>query len=220
MPKRQRTAPHEWSYAAQAWNASTLATQVTELTNQNEELAGGLETCVQQLNDYKKLYEEEKEKHKQYQVAYKHILTEAKEAAERTLKIHQNVVDNLQNLSYVQTATNQQQIASLNEEISKTCKENEEKIAVLSVEKQELQRQNAEERGRSKSWRVRYEKLVHDGAAALASKTVAEYGVTPCEVSLFKNFAQKQAAAAKATKLAQEAAIEATQMGFKTLEDA
>jgi|TARA_B110000091_G_C13735777_1_gene441058 hypothetical protein len=170
--------------------------QIASLNEENEETIAGLEAN------------------------YITTITGLKEAAETTYKKHQCEVDHLKHLSDVQMVTNQQQITSLTEEISKMHKENEAKIDGLTVEKLELQRQNAEERGRSKSWRIRYEKLVSDGAAALASKTVAEYGVTPCEVSLFKNFAQKQAAAAKATKLAQEAAIEATQMGFKTIEDA
>ena len=249
--KRQRITPNQWTYVSKAWNASKLAEQVTELTDD-------LETRTQQLNRYKELYTEEKEKHNQYKIAYRNVssnIDELKETTNITLKTHQKEVDNLKNLSDVQTATNQQQIASLNEENEKkidglradyitmvtgfeetaetTFKHHQEKVDNLknlsdvqtaTIQQQiasidELKRQNAEERGRSKSWRVRYENLVSDGAAALALKTVAEYGVTPSEVSLFKNFAQKQAAAAKATQLAQEAAIEATRMGFKTLED-
>ena len=83
----------------------------------------------------------------------------------------------------------------------------------------ELVRNNAEQRARTKSWRVRYEKLTQAGATALASKTVEEYGVTPDEVSLYKKFAERQAAAVAAAKLADDAALEATKMYVKALEN-
>jgi uncharacterized membrane protein YdbT with pleckstrin-like domain len=92
--------------------------------------------------------------------------------------------------------------------------------AKLTSEIDELQRGLTEQRARAKAWRVRYEKLVSDGTKALATKTVSEYGVTPNEVTAYKNFAQKQAAAAITTKLAQEAALHATTVGLKSLEDA
>ena len=138
-------------------------------------------------------------------------------ATENTSKKHQCDLKHLQNLYYIQTVTNKQQILTSNEEISKILKETTEKIADLNAKNTELKHENAEQKARTKSWRVRYEKLVCVGATALASKTVAEYGVTPDEVSLYKSFAQKQAAAAKAAKIAQDAAIEATSRGFKIL---
>ena len=106
------------------------------------------------------------------------------------------------------------------EQVAAAVAEKQVTIDTLFAEVAELKRENAEYRGRTKTWRVRYEKLVQAGATALATKTVSEYGVTPDEVTLYKNFAQKQAAAAKAAKLAQEAALEATTVGLKSLTNA
>lgn len=213
MNKRQRTAgPDKWSYVSKAWNASSLAEQVTKLTDENEELSDTLQTCSQHLEYYKKLYEQAKENYEKYKAGYQHKharveeltaqLTEATQAEAVAAKAHADDVEQKEQLGDVAVAEKQVVIDTLTSEVA------------------ELKRENAEYRGRTKTWRVRYEKLVQAGATALATKTVSEYGVTPDEVTLYKNFAQKQAAAAKATKLAQEAALEATTVGLKSLEDA
>lgn len=209
MNKRQRTAgPDQWSYVSKAWNASTLAEQVTKLSDENEGLSDTLQTCSQHLEYYKNLYEEANEKCKEvYQQADARIeklsteLKESVQAKAEAVKAHANDVEQKQKVAAV--AAVEKQVA----------------IDTLTAEVAELKRENAEYRARTKSWRARYEKLVQAGATALATKTVAEYGVTPNEVTLYKNFAQKQAAAAKAAKLAQEAAIEATNVGLKSLEN-
>lgn len=213
MNKRQRTAgPDQWSYVSKAWNASSLAEQVTKLSDENEELSDTLQTCSQHLEYYKKLYEQAQEKYEKYKAGYQRTdaraeelvtkLKEAGEAGAAAATAHADDVEQKQKIAAVAVVEKQVIIDTFTAEVA------------------ELKRENAEYRARTKAWRVRYEKLVQAGATALATKTVSEYGVTPDEVTLYKNFAQKQAAAAKATKLAQEAAIEATAVGFKSLTNA
>jgi len=212
MNKRQRTTPDQWSYVSKAWNASTLAEQVTKLTGENEELTDTLNTCSNHLEQYKILYEQAQENYEKYKAGYqqKHIraeeltaeLNEAVKAEAVAAKAHADDVAHKKQMAANTVAKKQSEIDSLTSVVA------------------ELKRDLAEQRGRTKTWRGRYEKLVSDGTKALANKTVSEYGVTPDEVALYKNFAQKQAAAEKAAKLAREAALEATTVGLKSLTNA
>lgn len=212
--KRARTddPPDQWGSLRQAWNASSLAEEVTELTESNEELTETLETCSQTLDYYKRLYEQATANCEQYKAGYQKQcarveqleaeLKESQQAEAAAAKAHADDVQHKQELAAVAAA------------------ETKETIDALAAEVVELKRENNEYRGRTKTWRVRYEKLVERGAAALASKTVAEYGVTPDEVSLYKNFAAKQAEAARATEAVRQAAMQATKLGLKALQDA
>lgn len=212
MNKRQRTTPDQWSYASKAWNASTLAEQVTTLTKENEELTETLKTCTGHFEYYKKLYEQAQENYEKYKAGYqqKHIRTE-----ELTAELNEAV-----KAEAVAAKAHADNVAEKEQLAANTVAKKQAEIDRLASEVAELKRDLAEQRGRTKTWRVRYEKLVSDGTKALANKTVSEYGVTPDEVALYKNFAQKQAAAAKATKLAREAAFEATTVGLKSLTNA
>lgn len=212
--KRARTddPPDQWGSLRQAWNASSLAEEVTELTENNEELTETLETCSQTLEYYKRLYEQATANCEQYKAGYQQQcgrveqleaeLKESQQAEAAAAKAHAEDVQQKQELAAVAAA------------------ETKQTIDALAAEVVELKRENNEYRGRAKTWRVRYEKLVERGAAALASKTVAEYGVTPDEVSLYKNFAAKQAEAARATEAVRLAAMQATKLGLKALENA
>lgn len=212
MNKRQRTTPDQWSYVSKAWNASTLAEQVTTLTEENEELTDTLKTCTEHFEYYKKLYEQAQENYEKYKAGYqqKHIRTE-----ELTAELNEAV-----KAEAVAAKAHADNVAEKEQLAANTVAKKQAEIDSLASEVAGLKRDLAEQRGRTKTWRVRYEKLVSDGTKALANKTVSEYGVTPDEVALYKNFAQKQAAAAKATKLAREAALEATTVGLKSLTNA
>lgn len=208
--KRARTddPPDQWGSLRQAWNASSLAEEVTELTDSNEELVETIEKCSQTLDYYKRLYEQATANCEQYKAGYQQQcarveqleaeLKESQQAEAAAVKAHAGDVQHKQELAAVAAA----------------------ETNALAAEVVELKRENNEYRGRTKTWRVRYEKLVERGAAALASKTVAEYGVTPDEVSLYKNFAAKQAEAARATEAVRQAAMQATKLGLKALQDA
>jgi len=208
--KRARTddPPDQWGSLRQAWNASSLAEEVTELTDSNEELVETIEKCSQTLDYYKRLYEQATANFEQYKAGYQQQcarveqleaeLKESQQAEAAAAKAHAGDVQHKQELAAVAAA----------------------ETNALAAEVVELKRENNEYRGRTKTWRVRYEKLVERGAAALASKTVAEYGVTPDEVSLYKNFAAKQAEAARATEAVRQAAMQATKLGLKALQDA
>jgi len=237
MNKRQRTTPDQWSYVSKAWNASTLAEQVTKLTGENEELTDTLNTCSNHLEQYKILYEQAQENYEKYKAGYqqKHIraeeltaeLNEAVKAEAVAAKAHADDVAHKKQMAANTVAKKQSEIDSLTSEVTElkrdlanTVAKKQSEIDSLTSVVAELKRDLAEQRGRTKTWRVRYEKLVSDGTKALANKTVSEYGVTPDEVALYKNFAQKQAAAEKAAKLAREAALEATTVGLKSLTNA
>ena len=84
----------------------------------------------------------------------------------------------------------------------------------------------AEYKGRAQIWKVRYEKIVSDGTRAVASKTVASYGVTPNDIQNYKIFAEKQlqvASAQKAVEAAKkaydEAATAAIYGNMKSIQD-
>lgn len=224
MNKRQRTAPDQWSYVSKAWNASILAEQVTKLTDENKKLSDTLQTCSKHLEYYRLNYQQTNEKNEKYKACYqqKHLLVEeltqqlneAVQAEAMATKVH---ADKIAQLNATATVEQEEIVSKLSAESEQNLMIAAENQTKLNAKIAELQRELAEQRGRTKTWRVRYEKLVSDGAKALAKKTVSEYGVTPDEVTLYKNFAQKQAAAAVATKLAQEAALEASAVGFKSL---
>ena len=114
-------------------------------------------------------------------------LKEAKLAEAAAAKAHADDVEQKRQLVEASTTDKEEVISAFTVE-----------VAELKREVAELKRENNEYRGRTKTWRVRYEKLVERGASALASKTMAEYNVTPDEVTLYKNFAAKQAEAARA----------------------
>ncbi len=228
MNKRQRTTgPDQWSYVSKAWNASTLAEQVTKLTGENEELSDTLQTCSQHIEYYKQNYEQANEKYEQYKVGYQQKNARVEELTAELNKAVQVEAaaaiahaDNIAQLNATATVKQEEIVAKMSAESEQNSVVAAETQTKLNAEITELQRALAEQRGRTKTWRVRYEKLVSEGAKALANKTVSEYGVTPGEVTLYKNFAQKQAAASIAAKLAQEAALEATNVGLKSLTNA
>ena len=219
--KRARTddPPDQWGSLRQAWNASSLAEEVTELADSNEELAGALETCKKNVGYYKRMYEIAQANYEKYKAGFqkkckcveqlKMELKEAKLAEAAAAKAHADDVEQKRQLVEASTTDKEEVISAFTVE-----------VAELKREVAELKRENNEYRGRTKTWRVRYEKLVERGASALASKTMAEYNVTPDEVTLYKNFAAKQAAAARAAEAAREAAVQATQMGLKALTNA
>ena len=227
MNKRQRTAPDQWFYVSKAWNASKLAEQVTKLTDENEKLSDTLQTCSKHLEYYRLNYQQTNEKNEKYKECYqqKHLLVEeltqqlneAVQAEAMATKVH---ADKIAQLNTTATVKQEEIVAKMSAESEQNSVVAAETQTKLNAEITELQRELAEQRGRTKTWRVRYEKLVSEGAKALAKKTVSEYGVTPDEVTLYKNFAQKQAAASIAAKLAQEAALEAMDVGLKSLTNA
>jgi len=228
MNKRQRTTgPDQWSYVSKAWNASTLAEQVTKLTGENEELSDTLQTCSQHIEYYKQNYEQANEKYEQYKVGYQQKNARVEELTaelDKAVQVEAAAAiahaDNIAQLNATATVKQEEIVAKMSAESEQNSVVAAETQTKLNAEITELQRALAEQRGRTKTWRVRYEKLVSEGAKALANKTVSEYGVTPDEVTLYKNFAQKQAAASIAAKLAQEAALEATNVGLKSLTNA
>ena len=221
MNKRHRTddnSPDKWSYLSKAWNASTLAENVAELTEQVSDLQNNLQQTKRQYGNSLSNIRAEKD---QYQLYYEQVLN----TFEDEKRAHKEVVDTIKHKSSLLDAKNKanadkiKQLILENEKLTQLSVDLQEKFEDCVAKNNELERSNAEHRGRTKTWRVRYEKLVEKGATALATKTVAEYGVTPNEVSLYKNFAQKQAAAARAAEEVKQAALEATKLGLKSLQD-
>ena len=221
MNKRHRTddnSPDKWSYLSKAWNASTLAENVAELTEQVSDLQNNLQQTKRQYGNSLSNIRAEKD---QYQLYYEQVLN----TLEAEKRAHKEVVDTIKHKSSLLDAKNKanadkiKQLILENEKLTQLSVDLQEKFEDCVAKNNELERSNAEHRGRTKTWRVRYEKLVEKGATALATKTVAEYGVTPNEVSLYKNFAQKQAAAARAAEEVKQAALEATKLCLKSLKD-
>ena len=203
--KRARTddSPDQWSSFRQAWNASSLAERVTELEQTNAKLEEAVETLLESLESHKKNILEKTEQYSRYKKGF--------ETAKARLEQQCKVSSELQNTIESQ----QEELESKNN----AYKELEAQMELIRKQNSELLREVGEHKARAKTWRVRYEKLVVRGAEALASKTVAEYGVTPDEVTLYKNFASKQAEAARAAEEARKAAVQATSLGLKALEN-
>ena len=183
MNKRQRTTPDQWSYVSKAWNASGLAEQVTELTDANESLKHDLANHV---NRYQQLLGEKTENY-----------TNLKEYADSNILKLRNAIETAagQHRAEINTvnAEHAELVAEHNEQkeqvviMTTTLATIRQEYETLVDKNTELVRNNAEQRARTKSWRVRYEKLTQAGATALASKTVEEYGVTQTKFHCTKN---------------------------------
>jgi len=222
MNKRQRTTPDQWSYVSKAWNASGLAEQVTELTDANESLKHDLANHV---NRYQQLLGEKTENYTNLKEYADSNILKLRNAIETAAGQHRAEINTVNAEHAELVAEHAELVAEHNEQkeqvviMTTTLATIRQEYETLVDKNTELVRNNAEQRARTKSWRVRYEKLTQAGATALASKTVEEYGVTPDEVSLYKKFAERQAAAVAAAKLADDAALEATKMYVKALEN-
>lgn len=198
--RRINVEPTQWSAFRQAWNAASLAECVTELKAQVETLEEALQIRTESLRSIREAHTELR---KAYAAICDNRALEQATNAETQKELRECV-----------------KVLEKDAERHKTVAAAQEaSIADLNIKNAELRRQVHEQQGRAKTWRTRYEKLVERGAAALASKTVAEYGVTPDEVSLYKDFAAKQAEAARAAEAARQAALQATHMGLKVLEN-
>ena len=222
MNKRQRTTPDQWSYVSKAWNASGLAEQVTELTDANESLKHDLANHV---NRYQQLLGEKTENYTNLKEYADSNILKLRNAIETAAGQHRAEINTVNAEHAELVAEHAELVAEHNEQkeqvviMTTTLATIRQEYETLVDKNTDLVRNNSEQRARTKSWRVRYEKLTQAGATALASKTVEEYGVTPDEVSLYKKFAERQAAAVAAAKLADDAALEATKMYVKALEN-
>jgi len=193
--KRRRLydTPAEWSTLRQTWNASSLAENVTELDAQ----VGTLEEALRESQ------------------AREDALVELQQAGCAALAELQEAHRALQDARTREHASHVESRNALRQTLKAAAAAHKADMDTLKSDNAELRRQVHEHQGRAKTWRARYEKLVDRGAAALASKTVAEYGVTPDQVSLYKDFAAKQAEAARAAEAARQAALQATQLALE-----
>lgn len=207
--KRRRTAdnPDQWSSLRQVWNASALAEQVAELTEHVAELTEANAALRSQLLGAKIALTDTKRGHKHALAQNKVCQTTVEDLRQQLRCKDVELAEGAAALeqSTAEAASLRQKLASVQEELAQTTLQS-------GVQQKESERQAKEFKARAKTWRARYEALVEKGAHALASKTVAQYGVTPDEVALYKNFAQKQAEAARAAEEARSIAMKAAHM--------